>query len=158
LYPYAFRLSLLLTLNPLKTTERAIVHEDFTTGQTSNYRFTRIRVMFPNGFDVCDSVIAVQGNMSGVTIRKFGSNVTRQLRFYKAGSTTSAGVTIRKFGSNVTRQLRFYKAGSTTSAVRGITEPTIPVQKVQRPIPRTGSLHMHASCGCFQSSDFALQT
>jgi hypothetical protein len=129
---YAFRLSLLLTLNPLKTTERAIVHEDFTTGQTSNYRFTRIRVMFPNGFDVCDSVIAVQGNMSGVTIRKFGSNVTRQLRFYKAGSTTSA--------------------------IRGITEPTIPVQKVQRPIPRTGSLHMHASCGCFQSSDFALQT
>ena len=80
--------------------------------------------MFPNGFDVCDSVIAVQGNMSGVTIRKFGSNVTRQLRFYKAGSTSSS--------------------------LRGITEPSIPVQKVQRPIPRTGSLHIHASCDCLQ--------
>jgi len=86
-----------------------------------NYKFTRIRVMFPDGFDVCDSVIGVQGNMSGVTIRKSGSNQTRQLRFYKAASSTSSR--------------------------RAISEPSIAVQKAHLvfgylPIPRTGVFEM----------------
>ena len=72
--------------------------------------------MFPLGFDVCDSAIGVQGNMSGVTIRKSGSNETRQMRFYKAASTLSAN--------------------------RGITEPSIALQRAQRPIPRTGLLQI----------------
>ena len=121
----SFRLALRLTLVSLETTERsfwldrslrAIQHEDFSSGQTMNYKFTRIRVMFPDGFDVCDSVIGVQGNMSGVTIRKSGSNQTRQLRFYKAASSTST--------------------------LRAISEPSIVVQKMQSPIPRTGVFEM----------------
>ena len=116
----SFRLALRLTLVSLETTERsterAIQHEDFSSGQTMNYKFTRIRVMFPDGFDVCDSVIGVQGNMSGVTIRKSGSNQTRQLRFYKAASSTST--------------------------LRAISEPSIAVQKAQSPIPRTGVFEM----------------
>ena len=95
--------------------ERAIRHEDFSQGATNQYRYSRIRVVFPAGFDVCDSVIGVQGNMSGVTIRTYGSNVTRNIRLYKAGSTVS-------------------------SSFRGITEPSISLQLLSPPteIPRTG--------------------
>ena len=101
-------------------TERAIQHEDFTLGVASQYRFSRIRVVFPEGFDVCDSVIGIQGNMSGVTIRSAGSEVTRNLRFYKASSTTSQ--------------------------TRGITEPSITVQKTAVPIPKTGTVLSHLRC------------
>jgi len=104
-----------VTADGVTTTERAIQHRDFSGGATTQFRFTRIRVMFPKGFDVCDSVIGVQGNMSGVTIRKYGSNVTRPIRFYKAGSTTSS--------------------------TRGISEPSISIQLESRPIPRTGTVN-----------------
>ena len=105
-------------------TERAIRHEDFSVGVTNQYRYSRIRVVFPAGFDVCDSVIGVQGNMSGVTMRKYGSNTTKNIRFYKADSTVSL--------------------------TRGITEPSISVQVLSPPsgIPRTGpSPHL---CPYFQ--------
>jgi hypothetical protein len=104
--------------------ERAIQHEDFSQGASSQYRFTRIRVVFPEGFDVCDAVIGIQGNISGITIRKFGSNVTRALRMYKASSTVST--------------------------TRGITEPSISVQKTQRPIPMRGPASPNA-CVCNNS-------
>ena len=101
-----------ITNHHMLAAERAIQHEDFSQGASSQYRFTRIRVVFPEGFDVCDAVIGIQGNISGVTIRKFGSNVTRALRMYKASSTVST--------------------------TRGITEPSSSVQKTQRPIPMRG--------------------
>ena len=99
---------------------RAIRHQDYTIGASVNYVYTKIRVVFPAGFDVCDSVIGVQGNMSGVTIRKYGSNETRNLRFYKAGSTVTTA--------------------------RGTTEPSLAIQKAApTAIPRTGLLRLPPS-------------
>ena len=72
---------------------------------------------------MCDSVLGVQGNMSGVTIRKYGSNERRPMRFFKAGSTTSRA--------------------------RGVTEPSLTLQKQISPPPRTGLLlvpHLHYAC------------
>jgi len=113
-------LFLLLTAHRFIQTERAIQHQDFSGGQ---FRFTRIRVVFPIGFDVCDSVIAVQGNMSGVTIRKYGSDETKPMRFYKAGSTVSTN--------------------------RATSEPSLILQGTLRPPPRTGFLRvpsLHYTC------------
>ena len=79
------------------TPEGAVVHEEvLSPANAKSSTYTTVRVLFPPGFDVCDSVIALQGNMSGVSLTQTDGS-SRNVPFYRSnaggipGSTRGVG-------------------------------------------------------------------
>ncbi|KAJ1482701.1 hypothetical protein T484DRAFT_1803210 [Baffinella frigidus] len=73
--------------------EGAVVHDEVLQPVSSmSSTFTTVRILFPSGYDVCDSVIAIQGNRSGVTLTQ-KDGTSKNVPFYRSDSGGVPGTT-----------------------------------------------------------------